>query len=124
MLRHYYINKEWIVSETARTVYRTAAGLSIAFLLLLFELLMQPETIAWSPWLFEALLLIGVFSTATTMVAMEYYLFAFDPSPAYKKAFWFCVMLLPTPGAALYCYSVYSRGVKKELKVHVASTAA
>ena len=35
MFRHYYINKEWIVSNAARRIYRVAAGFS----LLLFALM-------------------------------------------------------------------------------------
>ncbi len=33
MLRYYYINKEWIVSSTARRIYRTAAVLSVGLFL-------------------------------------------------------------------------------------------
>jgi len=43
------------------------------------------------------------------MIAMEYFLFGFDDSSALKKMFWFCVMLLPPLGPALYCFLVYSR---------------
>jgi len=55
------------------------------------------------------LLLIGVLGAATTMVAMEYFLFGFDNSSAFKKMFWFCMMLFPPLGPALYCFRVYSR---------------
>ena len=51
----------------------------------------------------------GVLGAALTMVAMEYFLFGFDNSSAMKKAFWFCVMLLPPLGPSLHCFMVYSR---------------
>jgi len=54
------------------------------------------------------LVLAGVVGAATTMVAMEYFLFGFDQSPAWKKLFWFCVMLFPPLGPPLYCLIVYS----------------
>jgi hypothetical protein len=57
----------------------------------------------------KLLLFAGVVGAATTMVAMEYFLFGFDRSSALKKAFWFCVMLFPPLGPALYCFAVYSR---------------
>jgi hypothetical protein len=56
----------------------------------------------------KLLLLAGVLGAATTMVAMEYFLFSFDDSSARKKAFWFCGILFPLPGPALYCFIVYS----------------
>jgi hypothetical protein len=54
-------------------------------------------------------LLAGVFGTAITLVAMEYFLFGFDTSPSFKKAFWFVAMLFPLIGPPLYCFFVYSR---------------
>ncbi|PYX84623.1 MAG: hypothetical protein DMG68_20230 [Acidobacteria bacterium] len=59
--------------------------------------------------LIRLLLLAGVVGAATTMVAMEYFLFGFDTSSAIKKVFWFCVMMFPPLGPALYCFVVYSR---------------
>jgi hypothetical protein len=41
----------------------------------------------------KLLLLAGVLGSATTMVAMEYFLFSFDDSSAREKVFWFCVIL-------------------------------
>ena len=52
----------------------------------------------------KLLLLAGVLGSATTMVAMEYFLFSFDDSSARKKVFWFCVILFPLLGPALYCF--------------------
>jgi hypothetical protein len=45
------------------------------------------------------------------VVAMEYFLFGFDCSPGWKKVCWFCIMVLPLIGPALYCVIVYSRAV-------------
>ncbi len=108
MLRYYYINKEWIISRTAQRVYRIAAILSIALFLALFGLRLVghiPEDIF--P-LIKLLLFAGVLGAGTTMVAMEYFLFGFDDSSALKKVFWFCVMLFPPLGPAIYCFIVYA----------------
>jgi hypothetical protein len=109
MLRSYYINKEWMVSAVARRCYRVAASLS----LVLFVLEVASRMVGTIPEpllpIARSLLFAGVLGTATTMVAMEYFLFGFDTSSAMKKAFWFCVLLLPPLGPALYCFLVYSR---------------
>jgi hypothetical protein len=49
---------------------------------------------------------------------MEYFLFGFDRSSAWKKTFWFCVMMFPLLGPAMYCFFVYLRS-----EVHKASVA-
>jgi hypothetical protein len=109
MLRYYYINKEWMVSGTARRIYRVAASLSLA----LFFMLVAVRFVGAIPEallpVVKVLLLAGVLGAATTTVAMEYFLFGFDNSSALKKVFWFCVMLFPPLGPALYCFIVYSR---------------
>ena len=51
------------------------------------------------------------------MVAMEYFLFGFDQSSGLKKGFWFCVMLFPPLGPAIYCFIVYSRSNGFEAQV-------
>jgi hypothetical protein len=109
MLRNYYINKEWIISETARRVYRIAAALSLVLFFFLFAVKVAggvPPTFVPIARLF---LHIGVLGAAITVVAMEYFLFRFDQSPAIKKVFWFCVMLFPPVGPPTYCFFVYSR---------------
>jgi hypothetical protein len=109
MLKYEYINKEWIVSRTARRVYRGAAALSVALFLGLLAAALEggiPESIAPIARLF---LLAGVLGYATTMAGMEYFLFRFDNSHPLKQIFWFCVMVLPFLGPALYCFIVYSR---------------
>lgn len=109
MLKYEYINKEWIVSPTARRVYRISATLSVALFFGLSAVALEggiPESIA--P-IGRLLLLAGVLGYATTMAGMEYFLFRFDNSHPLKQMFWFCVMVFPILGPALYCFIVYSR---------------
>jgi hypothetical protein len=109
MLRNYYINKEWMVSNAARRIYCVAASLSLALFFFLMAVRFMggiPETLV--PIL-RLPLFAGVLGAAITMVAMEYFLFAFDNSSALKKVFWFCVLLFPPLGPPLYCFIVYSR---------------
>jgi len=110
MLRNYYINKEFMVSSTARKIYRTAASASLGLFVLLLSLKIAGRVPPGLLPIVNILLLAGVIGTAVTLVAMEYFLFGFDTSPMVKKAFWFCVMLkVPLLGAPLYCFLVYSR---------------
>jgi hypothetical protein len=109
MLRNYYINKEWMVSNTARRIYRVSASLSLGLFFFLMVLRFMggiPETLV--PVL-KLPLFAGVLGAAITMVAMEYFFFGFDNSSALKKIFWFCVLLVPPLGPPLYCFIVYSR---------------
>ena len=55
------------------------------------------------------LLFVGALGAGTTFVGMEYFLFRFDDSHPLKQVVWFCVILFPLLGAALYCFLVYSR---------------
>ena len=59
--------------------------------------------------LLKMFMLLGILGTAVTLVAMEYFLFAFDRSSAFMKVFWFCAMLVPLLGLPLYCFFVYLR---------------
>ena len=43
MLRNYYINKEWIVSLRARSLYRLTATLSVALFFMLIAVRMVGE---------------------------------------------------------------------------------
>ena len=109
MLRYYYINKEWMLSLNARRTYRGAAILSLTLFFMLWGLRLPIAIPRNLLPLLRLRLLAGVLGAAITMVAMEYFLFGFDNSPAWKEMFWFCVMLLPPLGPALYCLIVYSR---------------
>ena len=102
-----FINKEWIVSATARTVYRTAAYLSIMLFLLWCYTLSEGIPRAYAP-LVRLLVLAGVLGAGTVLVGMEYFLFRFDQSHPLKQMASFCLMLIPLLGPAIYCLSVYS----------------
>jgi hypothetical protein len=109
MFRYELISKEWIVSPSARRVYRTSAGLSVALFFGWCALLTRggiPLNIA--P-LVRVLLLLGVLGAGITWVGMEIFLFRFDTSHPLKQVVWFVVMLFPLLGAPLYCFAVYSR---------------
>ena len=109
MLRYYYINKEWMLSMTARRVYRLSASLSLMLFVLMWPLRMHLAIPAVVIPLLRPLLLAGVLGAATTMVAMEYFFFGFDNTPIWKKVFWFFVLLLPPLGPPIYCFAVYSK---------------
>lgn len=109
MLRNYYINKEWMVSPTARHIYRFAAVLSVALFFVWFALLLRGEIPATLVPAMRLFLPAGVLGAAVTMVAMEYFLFGFDRSSAWRKTFWFGIMMFPPLGPALYCFFVYLR---------------
>lgn len=109
MLRHYYINREWMVSTGARRIYRASAFSSVLLFFLWTALLTGAHFPAVLRPALQVCLLVGVIGTAITLVAMEYFLFTFDTSPAWKKLIWFCLILVVPLGAALYCSLVYSR---------------
>jgi hypothetical protein len=98
-----YINKEWIVSPTARRVYRTAAAVSL-IMTLAFVAAVFNEPIRF----LKPLVFIGTVGTAVNLVGMEYFLFRFDDSHALKQVLWFLVMIFLPVGPALYCFIVYS----------------
>jgi hypothetical protein len=87
MLRHYYITRDWILSARARRIYLTAAVLSLALLVFLVALPFIGEIRAPFALIVRMFLFAGVVGTATTWVAMEYFLFGFDNSSIFKKAF-------------------------------------
>ena len=109
MLRYYYISKEWMLSTTAQRVYRVAASLSVALFFLWIGLLMAGGIPLAQRPLMRALLFPCVLGAGVTIVAMEYFLFGFDNSPAGKRVIWFVVMIFWPLGPALYCFFVYSR---------------
>ena|SRR5215831_4782374 len=109
MIKYEYIKKEWIISPTARRVYRASALLSLALFFGWWAILVVgqiPETLVPVVRLF---LLVGVLGAGITIVGMEFFLFRFDDSHPLKQILWFLVMLLPLLGAGLYCFMVYSR---------------
>ena len=123
-MQHYeFINKEWIVSPAARLVYRVSATVSLVFFVGCVAVVSRGGFPEMNPTISRALVLVGVFGYCTTQVAMEYFLFRFDDSHALKQVFWFCVMMLPLVGAALYCLIVYSRSHLFESSHHVASSS-
>jgi hypothetical protein len=104
MIRYELVNKEMIVSRTARLVYRTAAAVSLTIYFSLGMILVNGPT----P-LLKQLLFLGVVATAIIVVGMEFFLFRFDDSAAWKQIVWFCLMVCLPLGPALYCFVVYSR---------------
>jgi hypothetical protein len=80
-MNHYqYFSKEWIVSETARRIYRAAAVVSLTIYVTLVAL------IVYGPIpLLKQLLFVGVLATAINATGMEFFLFRFDDSAAWKQ---------------------------------------
>ncbi len=105
MLRYDLINKEWIVSPTARLVYRAAAIADLALIPIIVAIQLSHP----APTYLKQLLFLSVLGAALTTIGMEYFLFRFDDSGALKQIFWFCAMLFFPIGGALYCFVVYSR---------------
>jgi hypothetical protein len=109
MLKYEYINKEWIVSPSARRVYRISASLSVALFFGWWTILIAGGIAGSMALLVRLLLLVGVLGAGITIVGMEFFLFRFDDSHPLKQVIWFLVMLFPLLGAPLYCFLVYSR---------------
>lgn len=103
------INKEWIVSHAARSVYRAAAAISLLLLPVLWVAIADDGMLGPLRPILRPLLFVAVVGMALTGLGMEYFLFRFDDSHPLQQVFWFCVMLLPPVGPALYCFLVYSR---------------
>jgi hypothetical protein len=108
MLRYEYINREWIVSRSARRVYRTAAVASLSLYPIVIALMMGEIPRILTPAL-RPLLLASIVGSGITVVGMEFFLFRFDDSHALKQILWFGAMLFIPLGPALYCLLVYSR---------------
>jgi hypothetical protein len=112
MLKYEYIKREWIISSVARLVYRVAAAVSVAFFLFWMALVVQgaiggiPDSLRS---VVRPLILVGVLGAGITLVGMEFFLIRFDSSRPLKQVFWFCAMLYPILGPAMYCFIVYSR---------------
>lgn len=111
MYGRFYINREWMVSQTARRVYRASAALALVFVVLISMHLFRAEILdeqLIAPLVGPALLL-GMLGSGIVMVAMEYFYFAFDDLSSWRKAVWFFILCFIPIGAVLYCYAVYSR---------------
>ena len=118
MLKYEYLKKEWIVSPTARRIYRISASLSLALFFGIWLTLFEggiPEPMAA---VVRLLFFAGALGAGITFAGMEFFLFRFDDSHPLKQVVWFCIMLVPLIGAALYCLIVYSRS-----EVHERSSA-
>lgn len=102
---HYqHFSKEWIVSPTARRVYRAAAVVSLTVYASLVALIVYGPIPALKQFLF-----VGVLATAINGTGMEFFRSRFDDSAAWKQILWFCALLFAPLGPALYCFLVYSR---------------
>lgn len=103
-MNHYeFINKEMLVSATARRGYRLAA---LASLTIFFSV--PAIRMIGTSFLLKLLLFFGVVGTAVIVIGMETFLFRFDDSAAWKQILWFVLMLFAPLGPALYCFVVYS----------------
>jgi hypothetical protein len=87
-----------------RRVYRAAAIVSLTLYPLLFAVIYDGPFPVLKHLLFTAVL-----ATAINGVGMEFFLFGFDQSQAWKQVLWFCALIFIPIGAALYCFLVYSR---------------
>ncbi len=107
MVRYQLIDKKMIVSPTARLTYRATALFGLVFFSgwVMFQIYGVPLLI--EPIL-RSLVFLGALSYATTQVGMEVFLFRFDNSHPLKQIVWFCILIIPVFGAALYCFVVYS----------------
>lgn len=104
-MNHYqHFSKEWIVSPTARRVYRVAAVVSLTLYVSLAALIAYGPIPALKQFLF-----VGVLATAINGTGMEFFLFRFDDSAAWKQILWFCALIFIPVGPTLYCSLVYSR---------------
>lgn len=109
LFRYYYISRSWMVSTTSQRVFKISAWFSIGLLVLLLLFVLMPIFGEFPASLAGLLLYPCALGAALVTVAMEYFLFGFDPSSAGKKAFWFLVIFFPFLGAALYCLISYAR---------------
>jgi hypothetical protein len=113
MIHQQFIEREWVVSATAKRVYRSTAAVSIVFFFFAVTLSMSmrgnPDVPALSLLLAKPVVLIFALATAITEAGMFCFLFLFDTSPGLKQVFWFLAMMIPPFGPALFCFRVYSR---------------
>jgi hypothetical protein len=109
MLKYEYINRDWIVSGTARGVDRAAAALSLLLLVVLVVVALGSGMLGPLRPMLKPILLLAVLGMAITGLGMEYFLFRFDHSGPLKQVVGYCVMIFAPLGPALCCFFVYSR---------------
>jgi len=114
MLKYEYLKKEWIVSPTARRIYRISASLSLALFFGIWLTLFEGGISGPMAAVVRLLFFVGALGAGITLVGMEFFLFRFDDSRPLKQLIWFCITLVPLIGAALYCLIVYSRSEEHE----------
>ncbi len=112
MMRYYLVSEDWLISPTARRVYRFCAWIS--FLLLpTFALLVKfPEGSALPHVVILAvhlLLLLSVIANAVICVAMQHFLFVEDESDAWKQILWFLALAVLGVGPGLFVLLAYSK---------------
>ena len=76
MLAYELINKEWVVSRTARTVYRAAAVLSLLLIPVLWVAIVNDGVLGPLRPILRPLLLVGVLGMALTAVGWSTSCFA------------------------------------------------
>ena len=108
----YLISDTWLISPTARNVYRGCAWISFLLWPALWLMLSFPENtqrpnVAAS--VMHLLFLLSVTATAVIMVAMEYFLFTKDESAWWKQILWFLALIVLGIGPGLYVLLGYSR---------------
>lgn len=111
-MRYYLISENWLISPTARRVYRWCAAISLLLLPSYFLFFLLARLGMLTPLtenLLRLLLIVSVAATAVIWVAMEYFLFVIDESSGWAEIFWFLLMILIGIGPALYVFFGYSR---------------
>jgi len=123
------INKDWIISRTARRVYLVCAILSFSLIGTVFASKMAllesgSPSLSASPGaavLVKFLLWPGILGTALLSTAMWYYWFEFDTSGWVRKAIWFGPLYIFFGfGPALYYFFVYRRNVDRAAQAQAA----
>ena len=112
------ITKSWIISRTVRIVYFVCSVLACMLFGSLFAVLFAMgvsgvNSLSAFPLALSvarAILLPGIFGSATVSIAMWYFWFNFDKSSWVRKAFWALPLYFLLPiGPALYYFFVYLR---------------
>jgi hypothetical protein len=111
MCLRFFINKEWIVSTTARRIYLISTILNVALIFLEYWLILSSHAVM-SDGLSVALgslLYLCVFGAATTFVAMLFHFVLFNRYSLPKSILCALAMYLYPIGPPLYFFLVYWR---------------